>query len=230
MGNYNERMHSKRGSSGIAKAGLITGIIGTTAALSGSNCNRNCNNNGLLGNLFGGNNCNCDYVDEKEFAWAQAFNASEAKLARCESERYADSVGLNLYEQLVSERKEIDQAQNDGFRFLFEEIRKQDKELAITQSDLRCLTAVNEKEHEALENGYKCAVSLEAERRRCADEVLAVDVESNYVRAKKVIPASDICPQVQLKCPDVQLVEIVSSCAQAFASAMGVNSAKAVVK
>ncbi len=231
MGNYNQTMH-KTGSSGTAKTALGLAIGAGAVALSNAsnNCNRGCNSGGLLGNLFGGG-CNNDcYVDEKEFAWAQAFNASEAKLAKVEAERYADSVGLGVYEQLVAEAKAVRQEQNDGFRTLFEEIRNQDKEIALTQSDLRCLSVVNQKEHEAIVDGYKSGIQLEAERRACGDERLKCYVDATFIPGSLKLDADDICPQVQLKCPDVQLVELVSTAASAFASAMGVNSAKATAK
>lgn len=47
-----------RKSSGVAKGGLITGIIGTSlAGALAMGLGDNCGNGGLLGNLFGGRQC-----------------------------------------------------------------------------------------------------------------------------------------------------------------------------
>ncbi len=229
MGNYNAM--NKTGSSTTAKVGLGLAIGAGAVALSNANngCNRGCNNGGLLSGLFGGN-CNNDcYVDEKEFAWAQAYNTAQAELAKEKSERYADSVGLGVYEQLVAERKEIDQAQNDGFRFLNEIISDQKSEIAVLKSDVRCLAAVNDKEHEAIVDGYKAGIQLEAERRACGDEKLKCYVDANFIPGTLKLDIDDICPAVQPKCPDVQLVELVST-AVAQALAIGATSAKATAK
>ena len=196
-------------SSGIAKAGLVTGItsLGIIGANALSNNCGGCNNGGLLGNLFGGNN-HC-MVDQKEFAWAQAYNTAQAELAMEKSERYADNVGLNVYREIVSERKEIDKAQNDGFRFLFDEIRKNDKELALTQSDLKCLTVLNECQHNALEKGYTNAVELEAERRKCGDENIINYVNGTFVPGKLIMPLDSICPKAMPAC-EFDIMSILS--------------------
>ena len=86
-------MHDGRitGSSGVAKAGLTLGIIGTgLAALNGGG-----NGNGILGNLFGGNNCAKNAVAELE-----------AEVAELKSMRYTDYVGIDLYKSIIATQKE----------------------------------------------------------------------------------------------------------------------------
>lgn len=70
-------------SSGVAKAGLATGIVGTS--LAGL---LTLGQNGGLAGLFGGNACNL-----------------QAELAQLKAERYADSIGINTYKQSVADNK-----------------------------------------------------------------------------------------------------------------------------
>jgi hypothetical protein len=51
-----------------------------------------------------------------------------------------------------------------------------------------------------LKQQFKEALALEAERRECGDKELFGYVNCNFAKNKKVIPAEDICPEVELKC------------------------------
>lgn len=92
------------GSSGVAKAGLTTGIIGTAlGAMNGGG--------GILGNLFGwGNNCGCgrgygvgygyDPVNRFELAQESALAAKDAEIALLRSNTYQDQKMLELYKYI----------------------------------------------------------------------------------------------------------------------------------
>ena len=86
----------------------VLGAIGTAGAL------------GVAGNWFGGNNGNCGngknggnesdcFVRKGEFNYAQALSASEAKIARLESEKYTDNHILDAYKETVIQFKAADQ-------------------------------------------------------------------------------------------------------------------------
>lgn len=74
------------GSSGVAKAGLTLGIIGTgLAALGGGQ-----NGNGILGGLFGGG------------------TNKDEQIAELKSMRYTDQVGIDLYKNIIAQSNNED--------------------------------------------------------------------------------------------------------------------------
>lgn len=86
------------GSSGVAKAGLTTGIIGTAlGAMNGGG--------GILGNLFGGFSCGRGYgvgygydpVNRFELAQESAIAAKDAEIALLRSNTYQDQKMLEFY-------------------------------------------------------------------------------------------------------------------------------------
>lgn len=82
------------GSSGVAKAGLTTGIIGTAlGAMNGGG--------GILGNLFGWGGCGRGYgydaVSHYELAQESAIAAKDAEIALLRSNTYQDQKMLELY-------------------------------------------------------------------------------------------------------------------------------------
>jgi hypothetical protein len=85
-------------SSGVAKAGLTLGIIGTS--LAGLLAGGFTGNGGGL-NIFGGNR----NVEENQ---QSEISALESKIARLESMRYTDLVGIDLYKNIIEVAKEED--------------------------------------------------------------------------------------------------------------------------
>ena len=100
-------------SSGVAKAGLTTGIIGTSLA---GLMAANSSGNGLLGGLLGGNNCN------------QAIAERDAIIARLTSEKYTDTAVLTLRDKL---EKLVDDAAAQTV--------KNDKAIATNAQEIACL-------------------------------------------------------------------------------------------
>lgn len=84
-------------SSGVAKAGLTTGIIGTALGA--------MNGGGILGNLFGWGGCGRGYgvgygydpVNRFELAQESALAAKDAEIALLKSNTYQDQKMLELY-------------------------------------------------------------------------------------------------------------------------------------
>ena len=86
-------------SSGVAKAGLATGVT----ALGVGALNMLGNGGGILGNLFGWNNCGCgrgygyDAVSHYELAQESAIAAKDAEIALLKANTYQDQKMLELY-------------------------------------------------------------------------------------------------------------------------------------
>ena len=184
------------------------GGIGFLAEQLGIFGNNGCCNNG--GGLFNRNNNNC-YVDQKEFQWAQIANAKDAEIAELKSKDYTDEVGLDLYKNIISETKAVDEKQSGLIAILTKEIATIREENAVLKSDVRCLAVTNQAEHKAIASEFNAALALESERRACGDENIITYTNSNFVKGELVLPASKICPRVQLACPEVSQVEIVTS-------------------
>lgn len=91
-------------SSGVAKGGLVTGIVGTSlAGLLTLGAGRNNGNGGLLGNLFGG--CN---NDSGQAAAAMAVLAEkDAKIAELTAQKYSDNQDAVLYQATRSENRNL---------------------------------------------------------------------------------------------------------------------------
>lgn len=141
-------------SKGLAGTALGLAIPGTLAFL--NQMSGGCN--GIFGGLFGGN---CSTEDTR------VISALEAQIAKLESERYTDAVGLELYKQTVSENKAQTEKTTSNFNILYTFAADIDKRFAVAE-------AVN------------------AERLRCQNE----RISALEALTKTVIPASSICPEV----------------------------------
>jgi len=110
------------GSSGVAKAGLTLGIIGT--ALAALN-----NGNGLLGGWFGNGTA--------ERASMQVQAAMQSQIDQLQAEKYADGRYLDLYTKLVTATENTDSkiaALGSGLAMAVAEI---DKQTALTEQAAR---------------------------------------------------------------------------------------------
>lgn len=192
-------------SSGVAKAGLTTGIIGTSlAGLYALNGN---NGNGLLGGLFGNNNC--ANAMAAQGAYQATLSAKDAEIGQLKAERYADSVGTGVYAALNSQVKENYQ-ELLGTR---ERIVRNETEFNCLQNQVnRISTQVADLNEEAVNNrinNQKTADALDCLAKSTNDQFANVYryvdnagtrlfeyVDYNYVKAQKKISKDDICPEV----------------------------------
>ncbi len=118
-------------SSGVAKAGMITGItsLGILGAglLNGNNCG-----NGLLGGLFG-NNCHAGMAGmagmAAQGAYQAAISAKDAEIGQLKAEKYADGVGTGVYAALNSQMKEA-----------YQELVVTRERLATADANFKCLS------------------------------------------------------------------------------------------
>lgn len=167
-------------SSGVAKAGLTTGIIGTSlAGLMAAN-----NGNGLLGGLLGGNSCN------------QAIAERDAIIARLTSEKYTDTAVLALRDKL---EKLVDDAAAQTV--------KNDKAIAENAQEIACLqrqidteakwSRENMELREQIMEGKISAVATSA-----TNGINSLGSALNNLQAtvasitSTVVPKSAICPEV----------------------------------
>lgn len=126
-------------SSGVAKAGLTTGIIGTSlAGLLALNGNNNCGN-GLLGGLFGGNNCGNMMAGQA--AYQAAISAKDAEIGKLQAERYADAIGSKVYDAAIAMSNRNDEKINTNLKEAFQELVVTRERLARNETEFKCLAA-----------------------------------------------------------------------------------------
>lgn len=187
------------GSSGVAKAGLTLGIIGTgLAALGGGN---GCGN-GLLGGLFNNNNCRGER-QQSEIA------NLESQIAELKSMRYTDYVGIDLYKNIISTQKEEDKKISDLQGTLFAYIIDLDKRTALNDQAAHLNrefdTAARDYMFTILNNKIDCCcekVGMQMNFNKQLDELSDASilsyVNSTFIPGTLKLPATSICPQVQL--------------------------------
>lgn len=201
-------------SSGVAKAGLTTGIIGT--ALGGL---LTLQNGGLggLGGLLGGCNNNGAYL----------VSAKDAEIAQLKAEKYADSVGQGVYaavntnlkeaySELVVTRERLATADanfkclaasvdriGSNVNDLNSEVANMRVREQATADAIDCLAKTTNQRFDAVYKAIDCAkhecgsaIALESERRAAGDQNLMCYVNSTFVPGKLVMPRSSICPEV----------------------------------
>lgn len=189
-----EGMHNVT-SQGQGTLNTVLGSIGTLSAL--QNNNNGCGNNGgLLGGLFGGNN-NCnnngDCYERKESALLRE------QIAILTSQNFSREAATQAFKDSVTfTDKEVSRS-NAIIEKLSNAVIDLQTESAVLKSDIRCLSAINEKDHQAIIAGYTSAVSLEAERRKCGDDNIVAWTQGElYKKANyaQYINGSDVfCPQ-----------------------------------
>lgn len=184
------------GSSGVAKAALTLGIIGTgLSALGGGTGGL-----GNLGGLLGGGTSRAE-AEQSTIAFL------ESKIAKLESMRYTDMVGIDLYKQTIAQVKEEDAKigalQKETFAFLID----LDKRTALNEQAQRLNreydTMARDYMFTIMNNKIDCCCDKVGEKIACnqklnelADAGILSFVTSNFVPGKLVLPATSICPSV----------------------------------
>lgn len=172
------------GSSGVAKAGLTLGIVGTALAA--------MNNNGL-GGLFGGGE-----------------SKPSDELYQLRAEKYADAINFDLYSRIVSlgevEDAKIAAVQNqlwativdlDKRTALNEQAQRLNREYDNTVRDYM-MTIVNNK-IDCCCDKMTMKAAYEKEISELADAAIISYVNSAFIPGKLSLPASSITPAVQLQ-------------------------------
>ena len=150
--------------SNVASQGLgvwvaVGGGLGTLALLT---------QNGGFGNIFGGGNND-----------TRTISALESKIAKLESERYTDGIGIELYKEIIKESNANDNKIQSNFIELSKAVADLDKRAAVErQQTIDNFAFLNNK----IDN--------------CKQEVLCY-VNGNFVPGKLVMPLDSICPPAQ---------------------------------
>lgn len=110
------------GSSGVAKAGLTLGIIGTgLAALGGGN--------GLFGGLFGGNAATFDVVEK--------YAGMQSQIDQLKAQQYSDSNVFDLYKEIVKTGEAADAKIGAVQTQLYNAVLDLDKRTALNEQAAR---------------------------------------------------------------------------------------------
>jgi 3D (Asp-Asp-Asp) domain-containing protein len=176
------------GSSGVAKAGLTLGIIGTgLAALSNGG-------NGILGGLFGGNNKAAELQSQVDVLT---------------STKYTDDKFLDMYTKLVEAKADSDARTAAVQGQLYGAVLELDKRTALNEQAQRLnreydatvrdymMTIINNKidcccEKMTMQANYEKQIS------ELSDASIISYVNSNFLSGVLKLPASNISPNVQL--------------------------------
>jgi hypothetical protein len=193
-----EYEHVERKSTGVAKAGLTLGIIGTSlAGLLAANGGLNV---GSLGGILG------------KGATADAesrVSTLEAYVAELKSMRYTDLVGIDLYKNIVETAKEEDakirEVQNQMIGYVID----LDKRTALNTQAQELNRAYDNMarnyEMTILNNKIDCCCE-KAAMQTCfnkqlsegADQSIINFIKSNYIPGTLYLPSSSITPPVAL--------------------------------
>lgn len=182
------------GSSGVAKAGLTLGIIGTALGAF------NNNGNGWFNGLFGGNNNNRAEAEQSKIAKLQA------DIAQLESARYTDYVGIDLYKNLIAEVRDEDKKISDLQGTLFAYLVDLDKRTALnaqaTELNRQFDTASRDYMFTILNNKIDCccekaAMQAHFDRQagEMADASIVSYVNSTFLPGTLKLPITSICPE-----------------------------------
>ena len=146
-------------SQGLGVWGAVGGGLGTLALLT---------QNSGFGNIFGGGNND-----------TRTISALESKIAKLESERYTDGIGIELYKEIIKESNANDNKIQANFIELSKAVADLDKRAAVErQQTVDNFAFLNNK----IDN--------------CKQEVLCY-VNGNFVPGKLVMPLDSICPPAQ---------------------------------
>lgn len=163
-------------SKGVAGTALGLGIAGTVGLLN------QLAGNGWGNGLFGGFNRNCGCGD---FAMGsvvaghdtRVIGALESKIAKLESERYTDGVGIELYKEIVAKSNANDEKIQANYVGLAKAVADLDKQIAVDKKEVECNFAfLNNKIHDT------------ARELRCY-------VDATFVPGVLKMPLQSICPE-----------------------------------
>jgi hypothetical protein len=186
------------GSSGVAKAGLTLGIIGTGLAALGNGGLGGCGN-GVLGGLFGGNNCRVE-------AQQSEISNLESQIAELRSMRYTDYVGIDLYKNVVATQKEEDEKISNLQGTLFAYIIDIDKRTALNDQAAKLNreydTAARDYMFTILNNKIDCCcekaamqAAFDKQLAELSDASVVSYVNSTFIPGTLKLPITSICPQ-----------------------------------
>lgn len=179
-------------SKGVAGAALGLGIAGTVGLVNQlGNCG-GCGN-GLLGGLFGGNNCCNRGVGG--LAEAQYVSALQAENGQLKAENYSDRTSLEAYKQTVADNKELRTEMYAFIKPLSEEAANNRVTIARLEEQLKCCCEKQELREQILMGKIgEVASAANCGLARANDEIACL--RNTVCRiTQTIVPASAICPQ-----------------------------------
>lgn len=177
-------------SSGVAKAGLTTGVIGTSLA---GLMALNNGNGSILGGLFGNNN------QGTLMGMQTLLSQKDSEIAQYKAENYSDKVGKEVYTQSVTDNKDLRAELYNFIKPLADEAASNQVNIARIEEQIKCIKSMNEIQVANLKNDFAQAIALESERRTNGDNNLMCYVNATFVPGKLVMPKSSICPEVMAR-------------------------------
>jgi hypothetical protein len=187
---------TKTHSSGVAKAGLTLGIIGT--ALGGLLA---ANNGGWgVGGLLGGNS------NVRAEAEQSTIAALGAEVAQLKSMRYTDQVGIDLYKNIVALSKEDDAKIGAVQTALVQAVGELDKKTALNEQAMTLNRAYDNMARDyqmtILNNKIDCLAkttcmqaAFDRQLSGIADSSIVSYINSNFLPGQLKLPITSICPE-----------------------------------
>lgn len=198
-------------SKGVGAAGLTLGIIGTALGALGTG-----NGNGLFGGLTG-NRSAVGAAAVEAGTMASLYGAQqiekvsclEAELSELKAERYTDNISHRDNREILEAMHALSQNTTAAFKEVNAAIIGLEKREAADEKEMECLrkeldfrfnAAETDSRHRAelLRCELAGAIALESERRMCGDRNIVEYVNATFVPGKLIMPASSICPPVEL--------------------------------
>lgn len=188
-------------SSGVAKAGLTTGIIGTSlAGLMALGNNNGWGGNGLLGGILGGNN-------NAGLASVAVLAEKDAEIAKLKAENYSDHVATSVYKQALADNKVLRDEMYAYITPIANEAASNRERVAVLETQVKCETEkalLREQLIEAKIDNCCCKTNAKIEA-VAASSACGIAQLNNAVMGlqtsfanitKVVIPTTAICPEV----------------------------------
>lgn len=141
-----------------------------------------------------GNNCNRDRIAELE-----------AEVANLNAKLYANEVGVNTFKESQQIINKVEDRFSANFKEAFDELVKNRVESARLDERLKCMQKETDYKIDALRaemklgfNNLGNAIERESEIRAAEDKATRDWTECNFVKYKKVIDSTQLCPPATL--------------------------------
>ena len=176
------------GSSGVAKAGLTLGIIGTALA---SGIVGNVGGWNVGGGLFGNNSSVAARNQDQQSEIA----ALESVIAELKSMRYTDYVGMDLYKNIVQVSKEDDAKISAVQKELLQYVIELDKQNALNKQASDYQFMIMNNKIDCCCDKANMTAEFNQKINALADASILSYVNSTFIPGTLKLPITSICPQ-----------------------------------
>ena len=177
-------------SKGLANGvGIPALVLGSLGFLGSAN-----NGNGILGGLFGGNNC------APQMAAMGVIAEKDAKIAELTSQKYSDNQDTALYQATRSENEKLENRLMDYIKPLSQESASNRERVAVLESQMKSNAEIADLREKLVRSELGAKIDSVAQTCGCGIAQLnnAVASLQNTVNGitQTIIPQSAICPPV----------------------------------